>query len=80
MENFMYFFVNSMTTVSAVIFLYTPQLKLASVAVIHMEEGGSIAAAAAMAVLIVLTNVIARIGYEIISRKIRRRTNAWQTR
>ncbi len=80
MENFMYLFVNSMTTVSAVIFLYTSKLKLASVAVIHMEEGGSIASAAAMAVLIVLTNIIIRIFYEIILRKIRRKTDAWQKR
>ncbi|MCE5330144.1 putative 2-aminoethylphosphonate ABC transporter permease subunit [bacterium] len=80
MENLMYIFVNSMTTVSAVIFLYTSQLKLASIAVIHMEEGGSIASAAAMANLIVLTNVAVRIIYEIILKKIRRKTDAWQKR
>ncbi len=80
MENFMYIFVNSMTTVSAVIFLYTSKTKLASIAVIHMEEGGSIASAAAMAVLIVLTNIIFRLIYEIISKKIRRVTDAWQRR
>ena len=80
MENFMYIFVNSMTTVSAVIFLYSSNLKLASIAVVHMEEGGSIAAAASMAVLIVLTNIIARIIYEVILKKVRRKTDVWKKR
>ncbi len=35
-----YMFVNAMTTVSSVIFLYAPGTKLASVAVVHMEEAG----------------------------------------
>ncbi len=35
-----YLFVNAMTTVSAVIFLYGPDTKLASIAVVHMDEAG----------------------------------------
>jgi iron(III) transport system permease protein len=47
-----YVFVNAMTTVSAVIFLYGPDTKPASVAVVHMDEAGQASAAAAMAVTI----------------------------
>ena len=44
-----YLFVNAMTTVSAVIFLYGPDTKPASVAVVQMDEAGQSSAAAAMA-------------------------------
>jgi iron(III) transport system permease protein len=47
-----YIFVNAMATVSAVIFLYGPDTKPASVAVVHMDEAGQASAAAAMAVTI----------------------------
>ncbi len=80
MEMFMYLFVNSMTTVSAVIFLCSPKIKLASIAVIHMEESGSTASAAAMAVLIVITNIAARFIYGFILKIVRRKTDAWQKR
>ena len=50
-----YMFVNAMTTVSAVIFLYGPSTKLASASIVHMDEAGFTAGAAGMATLIVLT-------------------------
>ena len=43
-----YLFVNAMTTVSAVVFLYSPQTTLASVAVLNMDDAGDVAPAAAM--------------------------------
>lgn len=64
LEIFMYYFVNSMVTVSAVVFLYSAQFKIASIAITHMEEAGDIAQAAAMSILILCINIIARIGYE----------------
>ncbi len=36
-----YLFVNALTTVSAVIFLYGPTTKLASIAIVHMDEMGA---------------------------------------
>ena len=51
-----YLFVNAMTTVSAVIFLYSTDTKLASVSIINMDESGFTAAAAAMAITIVATS------------------------
>ena len=47
-----YLFVNAMTTISAVIFLYSPDTKLASIAILNMDEAGDTGAAAAMAMLI----------------------------
>ena len=61
----MYFFVNSMVTVSALVFLYNANFKVASIAITHMEEAGNISQAAAMSLLILLINVVARILYEV---------------
>jgi iron(III) transport system permease protein len=59
-EIFVYLFVNAMTTVSAVVFLYPPEVKLASVAVLNMDDAGDIAPAAAMGMLIVYVNIVVR--------------------
>jgi iron(III) transport system permease protein len=59
-EIFVYLFVNAMTTVSAVVFVYPPAFKLASVAVLNMDDAGDIAPAAAMGMLIVYVNVAVR--------------------
>ena len=65
LEIFMYYFMNSMVTVSAVVFLYSARFKVASIAITHMEEAGDIAQAAAMSLLILLINVAVRGIYEI---------------
>lgn len=66
-ETAVYIFVNSMVTISAVVFLYPADFKLASVAIVNMEDAGDIAPASALSVLVVLVNVAARLGYEFIS-------------
>ncbi len=75
----MYFFVNSMVTISAVIFLYAPELKLASIAIVNMDDAGDIAAAAAMSVLIVLTNILVRVIYGFVTRSFHKRAERWQS-
>jgi len=37
-----YLFVNAMTTVSAVVFLYSPRTVLASIAIVNLDEAGDI--------------------------------------
>lgn len=69
LENFMYFFVNSMVTVSALIFLYTANLKVAAVSIVQLDDKGNIAQAAAFAVMIVITNIIVKVFYEIFKKK-----------
>ena len=73
----MYYFVSSMCTLSAVIFLYSADIPLASVAVANMDDAGDIAPAAAMSVLIVLTNLGTRLLYGLLTKGIHRRTQAW---
>jgi iron(III) transport system permease protein len=80
LEIAMYYFVNGMVTVSAVIFLYSPSLKLASVAVVNMDDAGQTASAAAMSVLIVATCLSARALYGVATAGIERRTQAWRQR
>ncbi|MBP1963633.1 putative 2-aminoethylphosphonate ABC transporter permease subunit [Paenibacillus aceris] len=74
----MYFFVNSMVTVSAVVFLRSADMNLAAVALVNMEDAGDVAAAAAMSTLIVGTNITVRLVYEFILKKVKKRTAAWQ--
>ncbi|WP_424812279.1 putative 2-aminoethylphosphonate ABC transporter permease subunit [Roseococcus sp. YIM B11640] len=61
LEIAVYLFVNAMTTVSAVIFLYGPDTKPASVAVVHMDEAGQVASAAAMACVILAVTAAAKL-------------------
>ena len=74
-----YLFVNAMTTVSAVVFLYSTNTALASVAVLNMDDAGDIAPAAAMGMMIFYTNAAARIIHLIASHGILGRTQAWRT-
>ncbi len=75
-----YFFVMSMVTVSAVIFLYPPDLRLASVAVVNMDDAGNTASAAAMSTLIVFSSLAVQALYSAATLGIRRRTQAWINR
>jgi iron(III) transport system permease protein len=75
-EIFVYFFINSMVTVSAIIFLYAPDLKPAAVAIVNMEDSGDIAPAAAMSTLIILANLIVRTLVMLVSGRLRRKTEA----
>ncbi len=80
LEMMVYFFVNSMITVSAVIFLYTPITKLASVVVLNVKGAGDDAEAAALCMVILAVNIAVRLIYEFVSRRVGRRTDAWMTR
>ena len=73
-----YLFVNAMTTVSAVVFLYSPKTMLASVAIVNLDEAGDIGAAAAMATLIVATSALVCVAYYFLQVWLDRRTQAWR--
>ncbi len=75
-----YLFVNAMTTVSAVVFLYSPKTSLASIAVLNMDDAGDIAPAAAMGMMIFYTNAAARIIHLIASKGLLAKTQAWRKR
>jgi iron(III) transport system permease protein len=73
-----YLFVNAMTTVSAVVFLYSPATTLASVAIVNLDEAGDIGAAAAMATLIVATSGFVCVLYYLLQVWLDRRIQAWR--
>ncbi|MCB1821418.1 MAG: putative 2-aminoethylphosphonate ABC transporter permease subunit [Candidatus Competibacteraceae bacterium] len=75
-----YFFINAMTTVSAVVFLYSPDTTLASIAVLNMDDAGDTASAAAMAMMIVLTAGAVRLLHTGLSHWLHRHTQAWRKR
>jgi len=75
-----YFFINAMTTISAVVFLYSPETKVASIAILNLDEAGDIGAAAAMAVLIGLISAAATVFFAWLSWFVDKRTQAWRGR
>ena len=68
MDVLFYFFVNALTTISAVVFLYAPDTIPASVAILQMADTGRIAEASAMGTLILMTALTARIVVTALSR------------
>jgi iron(III) transport system permease protein len=73
-----YYFVNAMTTISAVVFLYSPKTTLASLSILHMDEAGAIGPAAAMATLIVATSAVVTVISLGVEHLILKRTQAWR--
>lgn len=73
-----YFFINAMTTISALVFLYSPDTKVASITILNLDEAGETGAAAAMAVLIFIASTIASLLFAGASRLVERRTQAWK--
>ena len=73
-----YFFINAMTTISAVVFLYAPETKPASIAILNLDEAGEIGAAAAMAVLIAAANTVATLLFLALAWWVDKRTQAWK--
>ena len=73
-----YFFINAMTTISAVVFLYSPETKVASIAILNLDEAGEMGAAAAMAVLIALSSTVATLLFMLLAWWTNRRTQAWR--
>ena len=73
-----YFFINAMTTISAVVFLYSPETKVASIAILNLDEAGESGAAAAMAVLIGVVSATATLLFMALAWWVNRRTQAWR--
>jgi len=75
-----YFFINAMTTISAVVFLYSPGTKVASIAILNLDEAGDMGAAAAMAVLIAAISATATGLFALLGWWAGRRSQAWRRR
>lgn len=73
-----YLFINAMTTVSAVVFLYAPQTLPASVSILNLDEAGELGPAAAMATLIIATTATFSALHALVERGLLRRQQAWR--
>jgi iron(III) transport system permease protein len=74
-----YFFVNAMTTVSALIFLFTAHTRVASIAVVNLIEGSRIGQAAALAALIMAISITAALA-QAAARALVLRGQPWRRR
>ncbi len=73
-----YFFINAMTTISAVVFLYSPDTKVAAIAILNLDELGDSGAAAACAILITAASTVVSLLFVGIGALVERRTQAWR--
>lgn len=80
LDIFIYLFVNAMNTVSAVVFLYSSNTMLASVAVLNMDDAGDMAPAAAMGVLLMFTCIGVKFLHWGLSHLLLSRTQRWRTK
>ena len=80
LDIFRYYFVNAMTTISCVVFLYSPKTTPASVSILQLDEAGAIGSAAAMATLIVVTSAGVTGLIFIVEWWLIKRTQGWRTR
>jgi iron(III) transport system permease protein len=78
LDIWVYLFLSAMTTVSGVIFLYGIHSSLASLAVVHMDEAGRLASAAAMGTLILYACVLVRLVHVFVARGIILKTQKWR--
>jgi len=73
-----YYFVNAMTTISCVVFLYSPKTMPAAISILQLDEAGAVGPAAAMATLIVATSAVVTALFFIVEWWLIRRTQAWR--
>lgn len=75
LENFIYYFLNAMVTISALIFIYTASNKVAAITVIHLDEKGSIEEAAALTIMLACISIVIKIIYGFVKQTIYKKTN-----
>lgn len=73
-----YLFINAMTTVSALVFLYAPDTLPASVSILNLDEAGELGPAAAMATLIMVTTATFSLLHALISQVWLARQQTWR--
>ncbi|PMO59593.1 phosphonate ABC transporter permease [Vibrio breoganii] len=75
-----YLFINALTTTSAVVFLYSTNTIPASVSVLNMDDTGQTGAAAAMAVMIMISAATAKLVHVVLDKVLGKKTQAWRKR
>ena len=67
-----------MTTISAVVFLYSPDTKVAAIAILNLDEAGEARPAAACAVLITAGSTVVTLLFMALGGWVDGRTQAWR--
>ncbi|WP_239424341.1 putative 2-aminoethylphosphonate ABC transporter permease subunit [Vibrio galatheae] len=75
-----YLFINALTTTSAVVFIYSTDTIPASVSVLNMDDAGQTGAAAAMAVMIMMSAAVAKLVHMTLGKWLETKTQAWRKR
>lgn len=75
-----YFFVVSMSTLSCIVFLYSPDTLLAAVAIMNLDEAGEIGPASALACMSVYASFAVCVVYAAVTRLWLARTQRWRVR
>ncbi len=75
-----FLFLAAMASVSVLIFIYAPDTRVASVAVVNINDAGFTAAAAAMATCIVICCAVFKSAHAVLAHAISRRSDAWRRR
>lgn len=75
-----YLFINALTTTSAVVFLYSTDTIPASVSVLNMDDAGQTGSAAAMAVMIMIAAMLAKLAHLLFDKLFEGSTQAWRKR
>jgi len=76
----MYFFLNALVTISALVFLFVPGKEVASLAVMLLDDAGESAQAMALSLLIFVTGLASRGIFYLLTRGVEARTQAWKQR
>jgi iron(III) transport system permease protein len=76
----MYYFLNALVTISALVFLFVPGKEVASLAVMLLDDAGESAQAMALSLLIFVTGLASRGIFYLMTRGIEARTQAWKKR
>lgn len=74
-----FFFVNAMTTVAGVIFIYASTTKVASIAVVALNDTGDDGAACAMAMMILYTSVGVKLLQVVVTKLLLRSQQEWRS-
>ncbi|MBZ9965871.1 putative 2-aminoethylphosphonate ABC transporter permease subunit [Mesorhizobium sp. BR1-1-2] len=73
-----FYFVNAMTTVAGVIFIYASTTKVAAIAVLALNDTGDDGAASAMAMMIVYTSIAVKLVQVVATKLLLRRQQQWR--
>jgi iron(III) transport system permease protein len=74
-----YLFLNSLVTLLALVFLFVPGRKVASLMVMFLDDAGETAQAMAMALLILATGLASRGLFTLLTRGVKLRMQAWRS-